>query len=197
MQSLILESELKSLHKVYLYFMAKSLWSELSSSDQEVFILLCLKLKNAELGLELIKLQNHKVSKYLIRKRINTLLIWIGKDPITNRLWQSMKNLVVKSSWRDSSDSRLHKEIYSGWRRHQNDQGSLRHSSEIEPLSLETGLLNMKDINLYLPVLSVGTIPEEILINSQDNGSLTMALIKAETDRFKNIFKEVIKDENL
>lgn len=190
---LIIDSQFKKIRKIAKYLFSKLLWDELNSQELEAFLSICLKL-NLELELEAFKALMLTRNKILIRKRVNALLLYLRRKPLSKRYWSSISPIQVSVS-----EKRIHRDIsvpekYSGWKRHQNDQGSLN-PSKIDFNRQESTELILSEFDIITSVLSVGSLPSSS--NSVDITSLMMALIKAETDKFRSLILEVFNEENL
>lgn len=191
---LVLDTEIRSKSKIIKYFLSKLLWEGLSDLEFEAFILFSLNNRD-DLSLEVLKHFKTSISTDLLRKRINAFFIFKGLKPLSNRYWLSIKPLIFKlrrtSVWRQPRKP----EKYSGWRRHQNDQGSLS-PNNTELFRQDTTEIFMSNKDILISVLTVGSMLSGS-IGSVEETSLTSALMKAETVRFNSIIKEVLFNENL
>lgn len=164
-------------------FFLKFLWDKLSPAEYEAFILLAIE-EGDEIILNTIKVFND-IPKNLLIARLNALCTITGRKPFLLREYLSSKGflLLVDSEIVQAPSSSI--ERYTGWKRHQNDQGSLSpHKEDPFPLIPEE-IVNEYDI---LKALTVG------VIHFGGEGSLTMALIKAETVLFHELVKENLYD---
>lgn len=188
MESLFVDTEVSSRIQVSEMLFLKFLWGEIS--DREFEALTLFSLENETIFWFLKELKNNK-SKFLLRKRVNAHRLFSGTEPLSKRLFESVRNCFIKVDSLQWYEDRPKPEKYSGWKRHQNDQGSLRTTSlEFErqeaPGDIENNLLSIKT------VLTVG-----VLSPSENGNSLKMAYSNAETVKYLKILKEVFKNENL
>jgi hypothetical protein len=171
-----------TIRKLFLRF----LWDEVSELEIEALVLLSLE-ENEELVLETLKV-SETVPRNLLRARVNAFCILINRKPFSLREFLSSKSffLNVETDIDFSPPSSVKK--YTGWKRHQNDQGSLLPDIE-EPLpySPEEYVIEF-NIN---SALTVGIIQ---LIKTAGEGSLTMAVINAETVKFNSLVGGLIND---
>lgn len=177
--------------KILRILFARFLWEELSDLEIEGLLKLAIREKD-NLVLEAFKAIRLNIPKYLVRKRVNALLVFLGSKPLSRRFLDSTRHVKLDFSWEiDRSDHTINT-VYTGWRRHQNDHGSLNTSNiEIDRMLHEDFIVD--EIKLFNSVLTVGYIPE----NPQDEMSLMTALKRAETVKFFTIIKEVFNEENL
>lgn len=163
---------------------SKFLWSTVNSLELEVLLNFALDLKE-EYILEVIKYQKI-IPIFLLRARLNSLLIIEGFKPFLFREFLNIRGffLIIESE-EIQFNSSPSVDKYTGWRRHQNDQGSLAPDKE-DPFPLEPGN-NLERYNIS-KALTVG------IIHKSGEDSLKRALIKAETVRFNLLVKEFINE---
>lgn len=185
----------KSLQKpknVLKILFSRFLWEDLPNLELEALLKLAI-LEKDNLILEAFRAIRLNLSKYLVRKRVNTLLIYQGRKPLSRRFLDSTKRVKLDISWEiDQSDHTINK-VYTGWRRHQNDHGSLNTSNiEYDRMLHEDFIVD--EVQYLRSVLTVGYFPEN---PQQDKVTLMSAIKRAETVKFFSLTKEVFKDENL
>lgn len=95
------------------------------------------------------------VPKKVIRTRLNKWRIINGKPPLTFEKYRSMKSTVRYSISEYEHTLRPAKK-FSGWVRHQNDQGSLRRNSVL-PDSAPAAISAFVEFDLFM-ILSVGKV---------------------------------------
>lgn len=130
-------------------------------------------------------LKYKSINKNLRLAQINSLFRMVGIRRLDLREYHSTKNLRIfieeENSFLDFSIK------YSGWKRHQNDKGSLSIEPPIDPfpLLINEKISKFEEKQFFESLLSVGGIPTE-----KDISSLKMALIRAETERYFKYLKE-------
>jgi hypothetical protein len=164
-------------------FFLKFLWDKLSPAEYEAFILLAIEIGD-EIILNTIKV-SEEIPKNLLIARLNALCTITRRKPFLLREYLSSKGflLLVDSEIIQAPSSGI--ERYTGWKRHQNDQGSLSPHKE-DPFPLVPELI-AEEFDI-LKALTVG------VIHFSGEGSLMMALIKAETVIFNDLVKENLYD---
>lgn len=172
------ESRRVTLRKIFLNF----LWDRLSDLEFEAMLLLALEVKD-DLVLEAFKAFRDQVPLTLLRSRVNAYCILKNLKPFSRREYLSTKCFRFLVLDEDTFDQQPRIKSYSGWRRHQNDQGSLRpgvHPYEYsEPIEPEDILDENNSIREYL---SVGRqSPPE------NESTLMMAIRIAETEKFRSL----------
>lgn len=167
-------------------FFTKFLWSGCNSLELEALIYLAVEM-NDELILETLRLRENLFLS-LLRARFNALRRLMRKQPLDLKYFLSSNDfiLIVKEDKILSPSSHVRK--YTGWARHQNDQGSIN-PFHIDPMPLEV-TDNFMKINIR-SALTVGRIlPSE----TGGESSLTSALIRAETVKFLQLVEEYINE---
>jgi len=170
-----------NLRKLFLRF----LWDEISNLEMEALILLSLE-EHEELVLETLKV-SETIPRNLLRARVSAFSIITGGKPFSLREFLSSKSffISVETDTKFAPPSSVKK--YTGWKRHQNDQGSLLPDIE-EPLPYVPEEYVMEfNINM---ALTVGIIQ----LKTAGEGSLTMALMNAETVRFNTLVGGLLND---
>lgn len=116
---------------------------------------------------------------------INSLFRFTNQKPLSIREYESFSSFDIQIRRKITPLARNNR--YSGWKRHQNDKGSLRADSGIdpEPLLVEPTLITEEEI-LKIVLQSVVGIPPSF----EDSSDLMMATIRAETERFVKLLKE-------
>lgn len=181
---LIIYSELSNKNRVIRGLFLKWLYSSLTELEYKA--LLFESLNKPELLAALKARQT--VPKLLLSIRVNALSILKGKRPIFSyRNFLSEKPLFPIVKEVDIfSPPRPYKK-YSGWKRHQNDQGSINPFPKIDPEPIGESLNFEEEFNFFFELFSVGFLPLEA------EGSLKMALMKAETEKFKLLVEQSLK----
>lgn len=167
---------------------SKFLWDKLSEIEVIAMIFLALELKD-NFVLDTWKASS-TVSIELLRARVNALLSYLGKRPIRLREFLSLKGFFLRiEDEYFKYDPPSNNESYTGWSKHHTDKGSLAPDLEIEePLPVNPEIF-ADEFNFFIP-LSVGTI------HLGGEGSLKMALMKAETERFSKLVREFFNESN-
>lgn len=121
-----------------------------------------------------------------IRVRLNALLRLRGIEPLSEKEAISSFWNVEVESWKQYSPP-FSQQRYSGWKRHQDDKGSI---SKEGPIELERQVSvpeKVDNLNFIREVISVGILPPEIGV---DMNPLKSALMRAETEKFLQFLEE-------
>lgn len=189
---LLLCKSLQKPKQILKILFSRFLWEDLPNLEVEALLKLAI-LEKDNLILEAFRAIRLNMSKYLVRKRVNALLLYQGRKPLSRRFLDSTKHVKLDISWEiDQSDHTI-KTVYTGWRRHQNDQGSLNTSTiEYDRMLHEDFIVD--EVQYFRSVLTVGYFPEN---PQQDEVTLMSAIKRAETVKFFSLTKEVFQNENL
>lgn len=184
-----INSESKSPQKTIRRLMHSFFRRELNSRGEEALIRLLLEFPN-NFFLGAFALRD-KLSRSTIRIRLNALLRLRGLIPLRNEEANSSNWSVVIKTWKEFRSLRPQKR-YSGWKRHQNDQGSLTPNKEDPFLEQYSDPIILEDeISFVKEVISVGILPPI----SGDKSSLKSAIIRAETEKFLKYLKEETREQ--
>lgn len=176
----------KTLRKIFLKF----LWDSVSTLELEVLLLLALEVNEIRI-LEAFRAFSGGLSLTLLRARINAYSRLKGLKPFSRREFLSSKGFLFSIAERTFFDQLPKHKSYSGWRRHQNDQGSLRPVTHPYEFS-EPIIPNDFDEEIIFSLrefLSVGRLSPR-----GNESPLKMAIIRAETEIFLNFLKEELNE---
>ena len=154
--------------------------------ELEALIYLAVEM-NDELILETLRLRG-SLFRSLLRARFNALRRLFRKQPLDLKYFLSSNDFLIKVEEDKILSPSSHVRKYTGWARHQNDQGSIN-PFHIDPKPLEV-TENIMKINIR-SALTVGRIlPSE----TGGESSLMSALIRAETVKFIQLVEEYINE---
>lgn len=151
---------------LFKYLFLKWLWDELTS--QEWYLVLnSPEFFSSKEFVASARALAAGIPKKVIRDRLNKYHLLVGLKPLSQERYRSMKGIRYEFCEFELAVKPAKK--FSGWVRHQNDQGSLRVSSvfEIEP-SIFT---EKSEIDLFF-ILSVGTVTilnKEVSLSPEDD----------------------------
>jgi len=151
---------------LFKFFFLKWLWDELTSQEW-YFVLNSPEFFSSEEFVASARALAAGIPKKVIRDRLNKYRLLVGLKPLSQERYRSM--LGMKYELCEFTFTVRPAEKFSGWVRHQNDQGSLRVSSvfELEP----QGFTEIVEFDLFriLTVGSVTILNKEVFLSPDDD----------------------------
>lgn len=115
----------------------KWLFSELNKEERILFLDILGSFKKDPMIFSALKARSTGIPKKIIRETLQEVSNFLfNRKPPTNERWNGYKTFTLSIS-REVIQRRPNEQKYTGWKRHQNDQGSLPSSSREDPFPLE------------------------------------------------------------